>query len=143
MKHRVRSYFEPVVLDWLANRGGLAVWASVDLCDPGKVWTTPVLDASGKPTTKPSWQAAEKPCRIITDADEVEVVVPKEVKRFPVAVRMGASGTRIKLTDASAQKLSRALDAAGLDSWHEFDLVTQEAVIYIPGEKRPLKRKED
>jgi len=95
-------------------------------------------DKDGNVVQKPSWQAQSIPTRHITDPAEVEVVVPKEIKRFRVAVRVGASGTRMKLTDASGEKLQKALDKAGPDSWHEFSYATQEAIIFVPEKVVPL-----
>lgn len=117
-KHVIREENAVVILDWLRNRGGIAVWASVDLCDLGKSWTAPVNDEHGQPKGKPSWQADSKPCRIITDPADVIVSQDKEVKRFHVAVRMGASGTRMKLTDGSTRKLRAAVAKAGAGAYY-------------------------
>lgn len=128
----------PKFLEWLKTRGGLAIWRSIDLSDPGASCTTPVNGPDGKPATKPHWKYAEKPERIITDAAEVEVVTAKEVKRFHVAVRRGAQGFKLKLTDASSEKLRAACKRAGPESWYEFDYGAQEAVIFVPDKKIPL-----
>jgi hypothetical protein len=138
MKHRILVDYAEHALRWLKDRGGLLVWASVDLCDPGKGWTTPATDPDGKPTGRPSWQAAGSPARHITDAAEVEVVEPKLVRRFHVAIRMGGQGTRLKLTDHSSEKLRDALDKAGPASWYEFAYDTQQALIFKPGKVTPL-----
>jgi hypothetical protein len=137
-KHRVSPEYAPLALAWLSSRAGLLVWASADLCDPGKGWTTPATDADGKPAPKPSWQAAEKPARHITDAADVEVVEPRLVRRLRVAIRIGQSGTRVKLTDTSSRTLRDALDKAGPDSWYEFAYDSQEALIFKPGKVTPL-----
>lgn len=123
---------------WIAARGGIAVWSSIDLSDPGKTWNTPAQTKEGLPYFKPSWQAANEPERIITDPADVEVVEPREVKRFRVAVRLGAQGFKVKCTDASSAKIRREVEKAGDGAWHQFDYGTQEAVIYAPGKVTPL-----
>jgi hypothetical protein len=123
--------------EWLTNRGGLAIWECLDLNNPGKTWTTPALSKDGKPTEKPHW-AAGKVIATVTDLGQVVVTVPKEVKRFHVATRMGANGLKIKLTDASGRKV-RAAEAKYPEAWHEFDYDNQDAIIFVPGEKVPLK----
>lgn len=129
-KHHCLEQNASQILDWLKTRGGLALWKSVDLSDPAKHWTTPLNDASGKPATKPTWQAANEPYRVITDPSEVLVDTPVEITRFRIHTRMGAQGLRVKLTDHSSAKLRAALERAGTGSWYEFDYETQEAVIY-------------
>lgn len=143
MKHRITADHAALVTAWLRGRGGLLVWRSVDLCDPGKSWTTPVLGEDGQPVRQPSWQAAASPARVITSADEVEVVIPKRVRKFRVATRIGASGVRVKLTDASSAKLRAALEKAGPESWHEFNYDTQEALVFVPGRVMPLAEWEE
>lgn len=124
--------------EWLATRGGLAVWKSIDLSDPGKSWTGPVNGPDGKPSPKPSWKSDNKPARIIIDPSEVVVVVPREVKRFRIVVRMGSNGLKIKVTDASTRRIRAACTKFGENSWYEFDYGSQEAVIYVPGATVPL-----
>ena len=46
------------ILNWLANRGGLALSSSIDLEDPGFSVTMPARNADGSPVSKPQ----EKPC---------------------------------------------------------------------------------
>jgi hypothetical protein len=108
-KHRISEENAPLISQWLEERGGILVWDSADLCDPGKSWTTPAHNADGTRTGKPSWQAQSEPAR------------------------------RIMLTDASGRKLRDALDKAGPQSWHEFDYFTQEAIIFKPGRVVPLE----
>jgi hypothetical protein len=129
--------------DWLQNRGGILVWSSVDLCDLGWSCSTPAKKPDGSPTTKPHWKAGENP-RLIVDPNEVEVIVPKEVKRFHVATRVGASGTRIKLTDASSNKLRnevrKAKEKQG-NAWYEFDYGDyKNAVIFTSAERCLLSK---
>jgi len=124
--------------EWLSTRGGLAIWESIDLSDPGTSWTGPVNGPNGKPSPKPSWKSDNKPARIITDPSEVVVIVPREVKRFHIAVRTGSNGLRIKVTDASTRKIRAACAKFGENSWYEFDYGSQDAVIYVPDRTVPL-----
>lgn len=139
-KHIVASENAAKLDDWLRTRGGIAIWSSIDLSDPGKTVTTPVNTADGTPTGKPGWQFESFPSRIITDPDEVVVSTDEEVKRFHVAVRMGSQGFKIKLTDASSDRVRKAVEKAGKGSFYQFDYYTQEAVIYKPVKMVPLTK---
>lgn len=141
-KHQIDPENAITILDWLRTRGGIAIWSSANPADPGKTWTTPLNNADGsRRTEKPHWSAGSV-VRIITDPQEVEVVIPKEVSRFHVAVRLGANGLVLKLTDASTRRLQRAVTRASLQhdcwAWHAFDYSTQEAVIFVVAETVPL-----
>ncbi len=115
---------------WIATRGGVAVWRSINLSNPGGSWSTPALAADGGPMRKPTWEAESAPSRIITDPAEILVTVPREVKRFHVAVRR--SSMSLKCTDGATRKIRAAVDKAGDKAWYEFDYGTQEAVILVP-----------
>lgn len=123
--------------DWLKNRGGLALWQSINLSNPGQTWTSPVKDKEGNPVERPSWQSDHKPYRIITDIAEVEVVVPREVKRFQVGVEMG-DGLQLNCTDGATRRIRSAVDKAGPEAWYTFDYFTQEAIVLVPDKKIPL-----
>lgn len=125
--------------EWLRDRGGIAVWRSANLANPGASWSTPALQPDGTPTPRPTWEAEDRPSRIITDPAEVEVVEPKEVKRFYVAVRRGSQGLSLKLTDGASRKVRAAVEKAGPEAWYSFDYFTQEAVILVPGTVGPLE----
>lgn len=118
------------ILGWLRERGGIAIWRSVNLSNPGASWTSPAKAEDGTPTTKPRWQAANEPERIITDPAEVSVATDEEVKRFHIAVRYGSQGMSLKLTDGSSNRVRNAVEKAGEGAWYEFDYDSQEAVIY-------------
>ena len=130
--HDCREQNAAMFLDWIRTRGGLALWKTVNLSDPGQSWTTPRLDATGQPKYKPHNYADAKPYRIIESTDEVMVHVDMEVKRFHVAIRMGAQGLKLKLTDASTDRVEKAVAKAGPGAYYAFDLYTQEAIIYAP-----------
>ena len=140
-KHHCTAENAMRTLSWIRTRGGLALWQSIDLSDPGKSWTTPALTEDGKPYEKPTWKAASEPYRIITDAADVLVDIPKEVKRFHVAVYTGAQGLKIKVTDGGSRRIRaavrKAADQYG-EAWSEFDYGTQEAVIFVAEKSVPL-----
>lgn len=126
---------------WLTERGGIAVWRSVNLSNPGASWTTPAFEADGvTPYTKPTWQADDKPARIITDPAEVMVSVDREVKRFRVGVRMGSQGMLVKVTDAGSRRIRMEVEKAGVGAYYVFDYDTQEAVIMAPVEVMPIEK---
>jgi hypothetical protein len=142
-KHEVSPENASLFWDWLQNRGGLSLWRSINLSNPGETWTGPALEKDGSPKRKENWQMENFPHRIITDPAEVVVVTRKEVERFRVAVRRGAQGLMDKLTDHSSAKLNRRLDhwtERNPDAARHFDYGTQEAVITVPdGRKVPLQ----
>ena len=126
--------------EWLATRGGLAVWESINFSNPGCSWTTPVRNADGTPVTKPSWEADNKPAHIITSEDDVDVVVDAEIKRFRVGVRRGTSNPfLIKVTDGGSRRIRREVAKAGDGAYHVFDYETQEAFILAPEKRVPLR----
>lgn len=129
----------PQIADWFRTRGGICIWRSINLSNIGASWTTPLVGPDGQQPGRPNWQAEPAPSLIITDPAEVVVDTPLEVKRFHVAVRPGAQGLMLKLTDASSARLRREVEKAGEGAWHEFDYMTQEAVIFQPaGKSVPL-----
>jgi hypothetical protein len=138
-RHEVTASNAALIAGWIKERGGIAIWRSINLSNPSGSWTCPVKDKDGNVNEKPNWQCASTPARVITDLNEVAVLLPREVRRFHVAVRHGSSNWfQLKLTDASTRKLNAAKEKAGEGSWHEFDYSTQEAVIYTAGEPIPL-----
>ena len=132
--HRITADNATRIKTWFAERGGIAVWPSVNLSNPGASWTTPAYDPHGNTTTKPTWEAASTPSRIITDPAEVVVDVPKLVKRFHIGVRRGAQGFMLKVTDRGTRRIHREVEKAGEHAWYAFDYCTQEALIFVPGE---------
>ena len=81
-RHEVVVESAAKFVNWIRERGGVAVWKSINLSNLGVGWGTPAQDKDGKPTKKPNWQADSVPSRIVTKLEEVEVLVPKEVQRF-------------------------------------------------------------
>ena len=92
----------------------------------------------GKPDEEAGLRMEEPPSLVITDPAEVIVDVPREVKRFRVAIKTGSQGLILKCSDAASRRIRRECQKAGDDSWHEFDYGTQEAIIFVPSESRPL-----
>jgi hypothetical protein len=138
-KYQIDPANAPRIKKWLAERGGILQWKSANLSNPGGHWTTPARDENGEPYQgKPTWQAQDKPHRHITDAAEVEVVVPREVKRFRVAVRMASNSLSMKATDHASRKIRDEVAKTGAGAYHVFDYGTQEAVIYAPDKVVPL-----
>ena len=136
--HRILAANASRIWNWFQDRGGIAVWKSVDMANPGQTWTTPLNDAEGNPMRRQDWRMEETPSLVITDPMQVVVDVPREVKRFRVAVRAGSQGLSLKCSDASSHRIRRECAKAGEGSWYEFEYSTQEAVIFVPGESKPL-----
>ena len=137
-RHHVLAANAEQVWQWFQERGGIAVWKSIDFATAGQSWTTPLKDAKGQPTKKQSWRMEDTPSLVITDPAEVVVDVPKEIKRFRVGIKMGSQGMMLKCTEGATRRIRRECAKAGDDSWYEFDHGTQEAVIFVPGESQPL-----
>src|SRR5688572_2592652 len=128
---------------WLLTRGGIFIWNSIDLSDLGKSWSTPAKQEDGKPGERPIWKADYQPARHITQHEDVVVETPKEVKRFRVAIRPGAQGLSLKVTDAGSKRIrteiTKASEKYGTEAWHVFDYETQEAVIRVADTTVPLR----
>lgn len=131
------------VADWLQNRGGILIWESVNLSNPGARWTTPALDQNNQPITKPNWQVGNAPVQHITDINDVNVITTKEVKRFHVATR-ASQGLSIKVTDGGTRKIwaevAKAEEKYNKTAWYAFDYTDYEnAVIMIEDTSIPMK----
>lgn len=128
--------------NWIANRGGIAVWRSRDLSDPAFVLYTPLKAADGTKYGKPHWKVGEKPDEVITDPARIEVVTYREFKRFHVAVRRGAQGLSLKVSDGGTRRINSTLAKAEREGYenpvYQFDYSTQEAVILVPDSVQPL-----
>jgi hypothetical protein len=94
------------VRSWMRAGRGVALWESADLCNPFATWLTP-----GDVTTPPSWRAKRTPSDVVYSAKDVSVIQygkPTFVRNL--SLRVGASGTRIKLTDASRRRVDNAIN---------------------------------
>lgn len=126
------------IIDWLTNRGGLFVWDSCNLNNLGMTWTTPASNADGSEISKPNWQA-NKIIRHIKNLDEIVVIIPKVVKKFHVATRIGTQGFSVKVSDGGSRKIAKECAKAGDKSWYEFDYGSYEnAIILVPEKTIPL-----
>jgi len=131
------------ILDWILHRGGILIWNSVNLSNPGASWTTPAQTEDGEPMGKPNWQCANEPARHITDASEVDVTEAVEVKRFHVATRQGRQGMSITITDGGTRRIEAAVAKAeqehGKSAWYDFDYGGyNNAVILVEGKRISL-----
>lgn len=82
---------------WLDTRGGIAIWKSINLSNPGTQWLMPA-----DVTEKPSWQCANDP-EIVTSAADVGIYTETLYKAFRVSLRQ--AGMAFKLTDHSQKRL--------------------------------------
>jgi hypothetical protein len=121
------------LLNWINTRGGVAVWRSIDLSNPGAETFTPAI-TDGKPTGKPHWGFANEPAMVITNPDEIEITQDEEVRRFDIAIRGGSQGFSI------TRKVRAAVEKAGDGAYYEFDYSTQECIIMKPISTMPLSQ---
>lgn len=128
-KHLITTMQAPTVWKWFQQKGGIAIWEWVNLAHPGASWTTPRLTDRGTPSTKPSWECADEPVRVIRDPDKVDGVPDREYLRFRVAVHPGSQGLVEKCTGASSRHMRDAVAKAGD---HQSDYATQEDIVMQP-----------
>ena len=125
------------ILEWMETRGGLALWHTHDLSNPGQTWTCPLRDAAGKYATKPTWSAGQIH-RVIDDVHDAVVEVPKEIGRWRVAVERRGS-MYLKCTTTSSRKIKR-FQAAHPGSFYNFDYSVQEVVFFVADSITPIKQ---
>ena len=127
------------IFGWLKDRGGILIWPSVDLSNPGASTTTPALGPDGVRPNKPNWRSASKPSLHITDLNDVGIITAKEVKRFHVAVRMGSQGLSLKVTDGGSRRIyaevAKAEEKYGVEAWHEFDYGDEKNAVIMIADK--------
>lgn len=105
-KHECTVDNAPKFLDWIRNRGGVAVWKSINLSNPGASWSSPANNKDGTPMEKPSWQSTNTPV-IFTNPDEIGVATDALFEAFPVALKQ--NGMFLHLTDGSQRRVDKAL----------------------------------
>jgi hypothetical protein len=144
-KHECAPENAELMLTWIRTRGGVAVWRSANLSNPGASWSTPAMTSGivgaggGEPMRKPTWEADDKPERIITDPGDIEVVTRREVKRFHVAVRAGSQGLMLKVSDGGTRRIRSEVAKAGDGASYYFDYGDEKnAVITVPDKRVPL-----
>jgi hypothetical protein len=140
-RHTIESTQVEKIVGWIKTRGGIAIWRSANLSNPGASWTTPATIRKGDctgyigpdaddviPYPKPTWQADSKPSNVIDSVQDIDVSYDVEVKRFKVALRR--AGFSVKVTDAGTRRIRKEVEKAGKGSFYRFDYDTQEAVIF-------------
>jgi hypothetical protein len=134
--YRCDPLHAPQIMEWLQTRGGICIWNSANLSNPGGSWTTPARDKDGNQTLKPNWQAGEIE-ETITDPKDVIVTIPKVVKSFHVATERGC-GLTIQVTAGGTRRIWKAR-AKYPNSWHEFDYGSYEnCLILVPDQEIPI-----
>ena len=128
-----------LINEWIKSRGGVLVWNSISLSNPGAQLLTPYLDSEGKVREqKPAYYTSNTP-KHVKSAEEVAVIIPKVFKRFHVAVRPGAQGFSLKVTDGGTRRIHSYLEKAGEGSWYEFDYCNYDnCIIYQKEREMPL-----
>ncbi len=92
--------------EWIINRGGLLVWESADLGDPGKSVTTPALSTAGGMTSSPHWKFPSPAFRVTT-LEQVTVFTTKVVSTFTIKLKQ--SQGRLVLNNASNRKVENEM----------------------------------
>lgn len=133
----------PKLAEWLATRGGIAVWRCQDLGSPliGQETFTPALNQDGTPTTSPHWSFGDSPDRIVADAALVSVRSWTEVAR----VKVRTKGNRLSRGENSrleSARLKHGADAAWRLDYNSGSYGNPwiEAVIEIPSAPVPLSQ---
>lgn len=138
--HGVSEEHAETFWKWIKERGGLAVWQSVNLANPFASWTTPVKQENGEAYTKPTWEADSSPRLIVTDPAQVEVLGRIFVRSIRVGIERG-TGLSWNLTKAASGRLNAALDQLGSTASYEFDFDESDrriARLYKADSKGPL-----
>jgi hypothetical protein len=127
------------IKEWLATRGGVFVWESVDFASLGQTSSTPATTPEGQPYPKPGWKFGDKPKEHVTDIARYEVSIDKVVKRFKVGVRMGGQGMSLKVTDAGSRRIRKEVEKAGVGAYYVFDYDSDKnCIILAPDKVVPL-----
>lgn len=123
----VKSLFQK----WIESRGGVAVWKSVNLSNPGESLAfTPALDQFGIENDNPRWDLRRQ--EIITDIKRFSFSKKNtEVKRVKVCTRVGSQGLMLKFTDGTMKRINSAFNKFP-GSFYDIDKFTGEAVFYMP-----------
>jgi hypothetical protein len=124
---------------WIRERGGIAVWRSIDLGNLGTT-STPARTEAGDPTPPPGWRFAKTPERIVINESDVNVFTSKLVKSIRIGLSRG-SGLSIVLSEASSRRLREAVAKAGDRAFYEFgynDKDQRVANIFVPDREVPL-----
>lgn len=104
---------------WIRERGGICLWKSLNLSNPGASWCTPFTTEDGQEAGKPNWQTESTPAVVVTSMDEVGVEIPVEVKRIKISLIR--RGLKVVLTDGSTRKVRDAVEKAGDGAFYTFE----------------------
>src|SRR4051794_21668320 len=107
IKNRILAGNADQVWQWFQERGGIAVWKSVDFSTAGQTWTTPLKDADGNPMKKQNWRMGAAPSLVIPAPRGVGGDVPREIRGSRVAVKRGGRGLMLKCSDAVSRRIRR------------------------------------
>jgi hypothetical protein len=122
--------------NWIASRGGIAVWQTLGPVYPPARCYWPLLSLDGLPCSAPRADVGDTPAEIITDPARVEVVTYRAFERFVVGVRHGAQRLSLRVDEDGRRRIDEALERARreghVDVMHEFDYQTHEVVILVP-----------
>ena len=135
-KIEVTAAEAPRLLDWLTNRGGVAIWESADLSRAGERTFTPA------DTDRPGWHYSQKPVEVVTDRADIGVYTETLYKAFAVGLRR--SGMTLKLSDAAQRKLTATMDACIAkhgNAHHRKGVLENKAAsigVYYASEVQPL-----
>lgn len=136
----------PKLLDWFANRGGVAVWRNCNMSSQslGQEVFTPATQADGSAIKPPGWQYESKPKAIVQDPAVFTVQTWREVCRIKVIPsRYGPPADPIA---RGRKKLDAAMAKAGKDAewrwdpdgytwgspWHQVIVEVPDTTIPLP-----------
>ena len=105
---------------WLKDRGGISLWKSLNLSNPGASWCTPALTEEGTDYPKPNWQTESAPALTVCDPDFVGVEIPQEFKRVKISLKQQGL-MKVVLTDGSTRKVRDAVEKAGDGAFYTFE----------------------
>lgn len=128
--------------EWLASRGGIAVWVNADLSssDVGSQTYTPALTLEGAPMGSPHWRFTGKPAFVVTDPALVSIETRKEVARIKIRKGAPCYGGVNRL---DRPKLDHAMQAEGANWIADYSGMKHGsawfvAVVSVPDSVRPL-----
>jgi len=121
MSYQITPEQAPQILEWLATRGGVAVWQNCNLSSHaiGSLAFTPATHDDGRPATAPSWQYGQTPVAVVTDPAAFVVQTWRETER--VKVMASKYGPPCDPIARGRTKLDAALDRAGQGATWRWD----------------------
>jgi len=92
------------IRSWIVDRGGVAIWKSIDLSRPEDQLLTPADNV-----VKPAYYVENAPT-IVDRLSDVGVYPETLYKRVRVALRVSGNGLSMKVTDHSREKVNKVCD---------------------------------